>query len=73
MAAQFKSGKCPVRAGTFVTYGESENQSSPHASDYTRAFSKKKWNRAPFCAKDVARQTLSTKRLAIKLKGGKKG
>jgi acyl-homoserine-lactone acylase len=72
MAAQFTGGKCPVKAGTFVTYGESENQRSPHASDYTRAFAKKKWNRAPFCAKDVRRETLSKKKLAIPLKGRKK-
>ncbi len=62
-----------MKAGTFVTCGESENQRSEHASDYARAFSRKKWNRAPFCAKDVARQTLSTKRLAIRPKGEKKG
>ena len=40
MAAQFVDGKCPVRAGTFVTYSQSENQGSQHAGDYTRAFSK---------------------------------
>ncbi len=32
---------CPVRALTFLTYGESEDQTSPHAGDYTRAFSRK--------------------------------
>ena len=31
MAAQFVAGKCPVRAGTFVTYSQSENQRSKHA------------------------------------------
>lgn len=49
---------CPVRELSFVTYGESENQSSPHAADYTQAFSRKRWNKVPFCAADVRRQTL---------------
>jgi acyl-homoserine-lactone acylase len=71
MAAQFTGKKCPVKAGTFVTYGESENQSSPHAGDYTHAFAKKKWNRAPFCSKDLRKKTLSTKRLAIRATGKK--
>ena len=69
MAAQFTGGKCPVKAGTFVTYGESENQASQHASDYTRAFSKKKWNDAPFCGKDVRKATISKQRLAIRPAG----
>ena len=66
MAAQFVAGRCPVEAGTFVTYGQSENQRSKHASDYTRAFSQKKWNRVPFCQNEVRRQTLSTKRLIVR-------
>jgi acyl-homoserine-lactone acylase len=66
MAAQFTGGKCPVDAGTFVTYGESENQASPHASDYTRAFSRKRWNDAPFCRGDVRRATLSKQRIAVR-------
>jgi acyl-homoserine-lactone acylase len=44
---------CPVRQLSFTTYSESENQTSRHASDYTRAFSRKKWNRVPFCAADI--------------------
>jgi acyl-homoserine-lactone acylase len=67
MAAQFRKGRCPVRADTFVTYGESENQSSSHASDYTRAFSRKRWNREPFCQADVRKATLQRKRLVIHL------
>ena len=63
MAAQFVDGRCPVRAGTFVTYSQSENQRSRHAADYTRAFSQKRWNRAPFCRGEVRRKTLSTKRV----------
>jgi len=44
---------CPVRQLSFVTYSESENQSSPHAADYTKAFSEKRWNEVPFCRRDV--------------------
>jgi acyl-homoserine-lactone acylase len=66
MAAQFVAGRCPVEAGTFVTYGQSENQRSKHAADYTRAFSRKRWHRAPFCQNEVRRKTLSTKRLVVK-------
>ncbi|MDQ2675429.1 MAG: penicillin acylase family protein, partial [Actinomycetota bacterium] len=60
MAAEFTGKRCPVRADTFVTYGQTENQASPHASDYTRAFSQKRWNDVPFCAGDVAREALDT-------------
>jgi acyl-homoserine-lactone acylase len=66
MVAQFVAGKCPVEAGTFVTYSQSENQRSKHAADYTRAFSQKRWNRVPFCQGDVRRKTLSTKRLVVR-------
>ena len=65
MAAQFVDGRCPVEAGTFVTYSESENQRSKHAADYTRAFSRKHWNREAFCQRDVRRKTLSTKRVIV--------
>jgi acyl-homoserine-lactone acylase len=65
MAAQFTDGRCGVEADTFVTYGQSENQASKHANDYTKAFSKKKWLSAPFCAKDVRRETLSKQRVKI--------
>ncbi len=65
MAAEFTGEKCPVKADTFVTYGESENQASPHASDYTKAFSKKKWLEAPFCGPDVRREALSSTQVRI--------
>ncbi len=52
-AMSFRNKGCPVRAHTFVTYGQTENQESPHASDYTRAFSDKRWNRVPFCGRDI--------------------
>ncbi len=58
-----KSG-CPVRSLTFVTYGQSENESSPHAADYTKAFSRKRWNRVPFCADQVRRKTLDVERVS---------
>jgi acyl-homoserine-lactone acylase len=66
MATQFKRGRCPVEAGTFVTYGQTENQSSRHAADYTRAFSRKRWHRVPFCSPEVKRATLSRERLRIR-------
>ena len=72
MAAEFTGEKCPVKAGTFVTYGESENQSSKHAGDYTRAFAKKKWNDAPFCNADLRKKTLSKKKLSIRVRGAKR-
>jgi acyl-homoserine-lactone acylase len=55
MATRFTGGRCPVRTETFVTYGESENPESPHNSDYTRAFSEERWNRVPFCEREIAR------------------
>ncbi|MEJ7876802.1 MAG: penicillin acylase family protein, partial [Solirubrobacterales bacterium] len=58
MAAEFTGKKCPVKADTFITYGQSENQDSPNASDYTKAYSEGDWNRAPFCGADVRRETL---------------
>ncbi len=66
MAAEFTGGACPVDAGTFVTYGQTENERSRHAGDYTRAFSKKRWNDAPFCKEDLKRATRSLKRVSIR-------
>ena len=57
-AMGFSKKGCPARALTFVTYGQSENQESPHAADYTKAFSRKKWNEVPFCAAEVQKKTL---------------
>ena len=62
-AVGFSRKGCPVKELSFVTYGQSENQRSQHAADYTRAFSRKRWNRVPFCAEQVRRKTLTTKRL----------
>ncbi len=73
MAAQFTGHhKCPVRAGTFVTYSESENQSSPHSNDYTKAFSRKRWNKEAFCGRDVRRKTLSKERVSFRRRAGKR-
>jgi acyl-homoserine-lactone acylase len=55
---------CPVRQLSFVTYSESENQSSPHAADYTKAFSKKRWNKIPFCRADVRDAALDVERVS---------
>jgi acyl-homoserine-lactone acylase len=55
MATQFTGRRCPVELHTFVTYGESENQTSPHHVDYTRAFSNKDWHDVPFCERDILR------------------
>lgn len=63
-AMSFRKKGCPVRTLSFVTYSQSENPKSPHAADYTRAFSKKKWNDVPFCRADVKRETLSVKRVS---------
>jgi hypothetical protein len=46
-------GAEPLRATIRVTYSQSENQSSPHAADYTRAFSRKKWHDVPFCEGEI--------------------
>jgi acyl-homoserine-lactone acylase len=70
MSAQFVDGRCPVKAGTFVTYGQTENQTSRHASDYTRAFSRKRWNQPPFCQRDVKRAARSTQRVKFRKRPG---
>ena len=57
---------CPVRQLSFVTYGESENQNSAHARDYTKAFSRKRWNKVPFCAADVRAQTIERERVSAR-------
>jgi acyl-homoserine-lactone acylase len=54
-AMQFRGRGCPARALTLVSYSQSENPRSPHASDYTKAFSRERWNRVPFCANEVRR------------------
>ncbi len=65
MAAQFRRGKCPVQAGTLVTYGQSENQASPHSLDYGRRYTHKRWLREPFCKAQVRRAAVSRMKLRI--------
>lgn len=61
IAAQFRDGRCPVRTGTFVTYGQSEDEGSTRRTDYMRAFSEKRWNRVPYCEPEIlASPELST-------------
>jgi acyl-homoserine-lactone acylase len=62
-AMQFRKRGCPARALTFVSYSESENPRSPHSTDYTRAFSRERWNRVPFCAAEVRRAALERYRV----------
>ncbi len=65
-AMGFRDKGCPVRSLTFVTYGQSENPKSPHAADYTRAFSRKRWNEVPFCRRDVVRETIRVERVSAR-------
>jgi acyl-homoserine-lactone acylase len=67
MVAEFTGNhRCPVHADTFVTYGESENQRSKHAADYTKAFSEKRWNHPPYCASEMKRLAGKPRRLVIR-------
>ena len=63
-AMQFRKRGCPARALTFVSYSQSENQRSPHANDYTKAFSRERWNRVPFCAAEVRKAALERYRVS---------
>jgi acyl-homoserine-lactone acylase len=62
-AMQFRKHGCPARALTFVSYSQSENPRSRHANDYTKAFSRERWNPVPFCANEVRRKTLDRYRV----------
>lgn len=61
-------GRCP-RDRSILTYSLSENPESPHYSDQTRMFSKKKWIDPPFCAKEVRKQSLSSEVIRAPKKG----
>ena len=62
--AQIDYGSSYIQAVTFddrgpvaqaiLTYGQSSNPASPHASDQMRLFSKKQWPVLPFHAADVS-------------------
>jgi acyl-homoserine-lactone acylase len=60
-----EGGDCPVDASAFVTYGNSEDPTSPHSVDQTRRFSAKEWIPMRFCEEDVlASPELVTTRLS---------
>jgi acyl-homoserine-lactone acylase len=42
-------------AHAILTYGQSTDPASPHATDQTRLFARKEWPRLPFHADEVAR------------------
>ena len=46
------------RAQALLTYGQSSDPASPHASDQLRLFSARQWPRLPFLAEDVARERI---------------
>lgn len=58
-AMGFARHGCPVRQLTLLTYSESENPSSPHSADYTRAFSRSAWEPEPFCVAQIRREAQS--------------
>lgn len=43
-------------AQAILTYGQSTDPASPHATDQLRLFSAKQWPQLPFHAEDVARE-----------------
>jgi acyl-homoserine-lactone acylase len=43
-------------AQALLTYGQSSNQASPHATDQMKLYSAKRWPTLPFHAEDVARE-----------------
>ena len=43
-------------AQAILTYGQSTDPASPHATDQMKLFSAKQWPRLPFHAEDVARE-----------------
>jgi len=56
--------KGPV-ADAILSYSESTNPASPHATDQTRAYAAKQWHRLPFSPQDIKAQTVgTTKRIA---------
>ena len=51
---------CPVQAEALVTYGQSEDPTSPHHVDQTRRFSDKEWVPMYFCEQDVLDNAVDT-------------
>ena len=62
-AVQFTGGKCPVKADTFVTYSQSQDETSRHVNDFTKAYSRKDWSRAAVCPAQVRRSAVKTVRV----------
>jgi acyl-homoserine-lactone acylase len=62
-AVQFTGGKCPVKADTFVTYSQSQDETSRHVNDFTKAYSRKDWARAAVCPAQVRRSAVKTVRV----------
>jgi acyl-homoserine-lactone acylase len=56
---QFDGDGCPD-ARTLLTYSQSPDPTNPHYADQTRLFSQGAWVTDQFCARDVARATVST-------------
>ncbi len=52
-AVGFDGGSCPVTARTLLTYSQSDDPASAHASDQTELFSKGRMIRGRFCERDV--------------------
>ncbi|THU04168.1 penicillin acylase family protein [Lampropedia puyangensis] len=42
-----------VQAFTMLSFSQSDDPASPHASDYTRAYAAKLWHRVPFAEADI--------------------
>ncbi|MCK9250103.1 MAG: penicillin acylase family protein [Solirubrobacteraceae bacterium] len=66
-AVHLKPGCPDVR--TFLTYGLSTDPDSPRTSDQTKAYSAKRWIKAPFCPADLERDR-SAERLHTADRGG---
>ncbi|MFI0737636.1 penicillin acylase family protein [Streptomyces sp. NPDC021100] len=52
-AVGFDGGSCPVTARTLLTYSQSDDPASAHASDQTGLFSNGRMIRGRFCERDV--------------------
>ncbi|MEV6549145.1 penicillin acylase family protein [Streptomyces sp. NPDC051597] len=51
-AVGWDGGRCPV-ARTLLTYSQSENVRSPHYSDQTRLYSRRRWVASRYCERDI--------------------
>lgn len=49
-----------VHAEGFLTYSESTDPANPHFSDFTQAYSQKRWHRFPFRDAEIAAARIST-------------